>query len=352
MTSPPKVAVAILCWNGRKFLESFLPAVIQSTYPALEIVVIDNASTDDSKSFLKQSFPEIRVIEIAANEGFARGYNLGIAQIDAEYIVLLNQDVEVTPGWIEPMVAMMESDQEIGAAQPKILSQKMKDHFEYAGGAGGMIDSLGYTFCRGRIFDTIENDDGQYDDICEIFWVSGAAMFVRRSVFMALGGLDESFFAHMEEIDFCWRMKNAGFKLMYCPASSVYHVGGGSLPQGNPRKTYLNFRNNLAMLIKNYSGKFFWPTLMIRFWLDNIAILQAIVKRQWGDVRAIMLAIYGVLFHLPEKLGQRKIAWQQVAQSKIGKPRQAGRYKRSLVWDYFIRRRTKFSHLKHSAFSD
>ena len=238
------VAVVILNWNGKKYLEQFLPSLIEHTGSDAEIVVADNASTDDSLSFLKTNFPSIRVIQNTTNGGFARGYNLALKQVEADYYVLLNSDIEVTANWLKPVISMMEQDEKIGACQPKIRSFHHRNSFEYAGAAGGYIDEYGYPFCRGRLFLTIEEDNGQYDDTVEISWASGACMFVRSRLFHQLGGLDDDFFAHMEEIDFCWRLHNYGYRVMYCPGSTVYHIGGGTLPKASWRKTYFNFRNN------------------------------------------------------------------------------------------------------------
>src|ERR1700749_3754016 len=255
----PLVSIVILNWNGRKFLEQFLPSVLASTYNNKKIIVADNASTDDSISFLQQSFPSIRIISNPGNEGFAKGYNTALQQIESDYFVLLNSDVEVTPGWIEPIIALMESDRSIAACQPKILAYNNKHQFEYAGASGGWMDNFGYPFSRGRIFDVVEDDNGQYNDAQPCFWASGAALFVKAAVYKELNGLDEYIFAHQEEIDLCWRMQLAGYKVYVQPASIVYHVGGGTLPHGNSRKVFLNFRNNLVMLAKNFTlGTALW----------------------------------------------------------------------------------------------
>ena len=246
-----KVAVVILNWNGRHIIEKFLPSVVTNTAGEAEVIVADNGSTDDSLAFLAEHYPTLRTIALDKNYGFAGGYNRALAQVEADYYVLLNDDVECTPNWGSPVIEMMEADSEIAVAQPKLLMYDQKDTFEYAGGAGGFIDRFGYPFCRGRMFNTLEQDHGQYDDARQVFWATGAAMFVRSNVWHQLGGLDDDFFAHMEEIDFCWRAKNAGHKIAYCPRSVLYHVGGGTLPKSSPMKTMLNFRNNLSMLYKN-----------------------------------------------------------------------------------------------------
>ncbi|MCX6267231.1 MAG: glycosyltransferase family 2 protein, partial [Bacteroidetes bacterium] len=242
------VAVIILNWNGRKYLQQFLPTLIQFSKEDAEIIVADNASTDDSVDFLRASYPDIRIIQNPENGGFARGYNLALSQVEADYYVLLNSDIEVTENWITPVIELMEQDDLIAKKKKKIRSFLEPKKFEYAGAAGGFIDKYGYPFCRGRIFLSIEDDHGQYDDICEVFWATGACMFVKAKLFHEFGGLDEDFFAHMEEIDFCWRLKNNGFKIMYCPTSTVFHIGGGTLPKASYQKTYLNFRNNFFLL--------------------------------------------------------------------------------------------------------
>jgi len=285
-----KTAVVILNWNGRRMLERFLPSVVANTRGDAEVIVADNGSTDDSIEFLKEHYPTLRLILMDKNYGFAEGYNRALRQIDAEYYVLLNDDVEVTPGWTEKMTALMDSDPAIAAAQPLLKMFDQRDHFEYAGGAGGYIDKLGYPFCRGRLFSTIEEDKGQYADTREVFWASGAAMFVRASVWRELGGLDGDFFAHMEEIDFCWRAKNKGYKIIASSVAEVFHVGGGTLPKSSPFKTQLNFRNNLAMLYKNLPANRMRRTLFIRMILDGVAALSFLLKGNSGEFRAVFKA--------------------------------------------------------------
>ncbi|MBP5328144.1 MAG: glycosyltransferase family 2 protein [Bacteroidales bacterium] len=285
-----KTAVVILNWNGRPMLERFLPSVIEHTTHEAEVIVADNGSTDDSIEFMRSHYPTVRLILLDRNYGFADGYNRAFEQIEADYYVLLNDDVEVTPHWCDRVVEMMEKDEKIAVAQPKLLMFDQKDTFEYAGGAGGFIDKYGYPFCRGRVFSTIEKDKGQYDDSCEIFWATGAALFVRASVWKELGGLDGSFFAHMEEIDFCWRCKNRGYKAVYCPESVVYHVGGGTLPKSSPFKTQLNFRNNLAMLYKNLPDRRLRRVLSLRFVLDWVAAFSFLLKGNVGEFKAVFAA--------------------------------------------------------------
>jgi len=339
MTKVPNVAVVILNWNGQSFLEKFLPSVVASTYPGLEIVVGDNASTDSSIEFLKSNYPGVRVLQNDENYGFAGGYNRILEHLDNEYFILLNSDVEVSPGWIEPVIHLMESDMEIAVAQPKILSYSQKDHFEYAGAAGGYLDSLGYPFCRGRIFDTLEADHGQYDDQSEIFWASGAALFIKRIRWIEIGGLDPDFFAHMEEIDLCWRLKNRGYRIVYCPKSIVYHVGGGTLNAESPFKTYLNFRNNLVLIQKNLSSGKASLVIFIRLWLDLIALIKFLFAGKPGNALAISKAhfsFFGKLFRNIKK--SRDI--------DVSNFNSSGLYRGSIVWQYFIRKRKLFSSLK------
>ena len=286
MINSPKVAIVILNWNGVRHLRQFLPSVLTSIYPNLEIIVGDNASTDGSVAFLKQEYPAIKIIQNDDNYGFTGGYNKVLAQVDADYFILLNSDVEVKPGWIEPVIKLMESDPAIAAAAPKILAFNQKTHFEHAGAAGGFIDHFGYPFCRGRMFYEIEEDKGQYQQSGEVFWATGAALFIKKHCWQEAGGFDDRFFAHMEEIDLCWRLKNIGYKIMYCAESEVFHLGGGTLNAENPFKTYLNFRNNLLLLQNNLP---FWRAVFvigIRIWMDLLAIFRFLNegkrKDAWG----------------------------------------------------------------------
>lgn len=291
MSKLPSVAVVILNWNGRTFLESFLPSVCASAYDGnLEIYVADNASTDDSVAFVEAQFPAVKIIRNASNSGFAGGYNEALQQVKADIFVLLNQDVEVEPDWINPVVTQMMEDPSIAACQPKLRAYYERDSFEYAGAAGGWMDILGYTFCRGRILYNTEKDNGQYDTPQDIFWASGAALFIRSDCFFEVGGFDPYFFAHMEEVDLCWRLQRAGYRITYCPQSTVYHVGGGSLPQGNPRKLYLNFRNNLIMLCKNLHFDEQWIILSQRHFLDLLAAFKSLVAGKPRDMAAIFRA--------------------------------------------------------------
>jgi GT2 family glycosyltransferase len=320
-----KVAVVILNFNGRKFLEQFLPSVIKNS-DVHEIIVADNDSTDDSVVFLRNNFPNINVIQNAHNQGFAGGYNEALKHVTAEYYVLLNSDVEVTPNWIQPIINLMATDKLIASCQPKIRSFHQKTHFEYAGAAGGYIDWLGYPFCRGRVFDSYEEDLGQYDDSKEIFWATGACMFVRAEVFHEMGGFDANFFAHMEEIDLCWRMKNAGYKIFYCSDSVVFHVGGGTLHKSNPRKTFLNYRNGLAMLYKNLPTTKLIYTIFLRLILDGISGIKLLLGGSIADVWAIIKAHFAFYAMIPKL--ERKSP-KEVSQI----------YQKSIVWEYFFKKK-------------
>jgi GT2 family glycosyltransferase len=334
----PSVAVVILNWNGKTFLEKFLPSVLASTYKNIQIIVADNASTDDSIAFLQQHFPTVQIIVNDINEGFAKGYNTALKKVTADYFVLLNSDVEVTPNWIEPIIQLMENDTTIAACQPKILDYKNKTHFEYAGASGGFIDRLGYPFARGRVLENIEEDKGQYNNAMPCFWATGAAMFVRAGVYNALGGLDEYFFAHQEEIDLCWRMQLSGHKVYVQPASVVYHIGGGTLPKGNSKKTYLNFRNNLIMLWKNTPGSNLILKLPIRFSLDAVAAYKALFSGDVGYFFAVIKAhihfAKWLLFH------QKKSLFVQPIHKAL-----QGIYPKSMLWQYYFKKKTTFSEI-------
>jgi GT2 family glycosyltransferase len=344
MSNFPKVAVVILNWNGLKHLEQFLPSVLASTYPNLDVIVGDNASTDGSVVFLQARYPSVGIIENKENYGFTGGYNRILTQVEADYYVLLNSDVEVTPDWIEPVIALMESDERIAAAGPKLKSYAQKTHFEYAGAAGGFIDCLGYPFCRGRIFDVLEEDNGQYDTPSEIFWASGAALFIKKKLWDAAGGFDESFFAHMEEIDLCWRLKNMGYKVVYCPQSVVYHLGGGTLNAESPFKTYLNFRNNLLLLKNNLP---FWRAFFkigLRFWLDLLALVKFLADGKSKNAWAISKAHRNFVRRLFSK---SKVKSQKLKVYSWGNL--SGYYSRSIVWDFFVGKKRKFSELVEKA---
>lgn len=286
-----KIAVVILNWNGKALLEEFLPSVIQYTsHPSVEIVVADSGSTDDSMGFLESKYPQITRVLLPENYGFAEGYNRALAQVNAEYFVLLNSDVEVTDNWLIPMVAHLDCNKDIVAAQPKILAQKNKNYFEYAGASGGFIDKYGYPFCRGRIFQTVEKDEGQYDKPIDVLWATGACLLIRSKDFFEAGGFDGSFFAHMEEIDLCWRLNCRGKRIVCLPSSVVYHVGAATLKKESPRKTFLNFRNNLIMLYKNLHQDNLKRVMTIRLTLDYIAALQFAITGKYANAKEVIRA--------------------------------------------------------------
>ena len=286
-----KVSVVILNWNGVGMLQKFLPKVIEySVNQGVEICVADNASTDESVSYLQANFPNVRLILLDKNYGFAEGYNRALQQVEAEYVVLLNSDVEVTPHWLEPLVEYMDAHPEVAACQPKIRSERNKEYFEYAGAAGGYIDKYGYPFCRGRIFEVVEKDEGQYDTIQPIFWATGAALFIRLKDYQEAGGLDGRFFAHMEEIDLCWRLRSRGRGIVCIPQSVVYHVGAATLKKENPRKTFLNFRNNLLMLYKNLPEKDLKRVMLVRGILDGVAAVFFLLKGEKEAAKAVLQA--------------------------------------------------------------
>lgn len=299
------VAVVILNYNGRAYLEQFLPLVVQYSKTA-QVVVIDNGSTDTSLEFLRK-FPSVQLVESETNRGFCGGYNYGLAQVTADYFVLLNSDVEVTRGWLEPMWQLLDQRPDVAAVQPKILSHAHRDHFEYAGAAGGMIDALGYPFCRGRLFDTVEKDEGQFNDAVPIFWATGACMMIRSNLYRQMGGLDEDFFAHMEEIDLCWKLKRDGHAIYYVGTSTVFHVGGGTLNVENPRKTYYNFRNGLSLLVKHVpSSQLVWkfPLRLMLDWVAAIRMMSSGFAHTWAVVRAhaFVLGHLGKLLHKRSEL--------------------------------------------------
>ena len=286
-----KVAIVILNWNGQKMLAKYLPNVIEYSRQDAEIWVADNSSSDGSMHLLETQFPQVKTIVLEQNFGFAEGYNRALKQIDATYYVLLNSDVEVSHHWLTPLIEFMDSHQQVAACQPKLLAEYDKDSFEYAGACGGFLDKYGYPFCRGRIFDTVERDNGQYDYQQEILWATGACMMIRSKDYWTAGGLDGRFFAHNEEIDLCWRLRLMGRKIYCIPESEVYHVGGGTLPKSNPMKTYLNFRNNLTMLYKNLSDTELTHVMRMRRFLDYLAAFETLVlNRNWGDFKAIFKA--------------------------------------------------------------
>lgn len=342
----PTVAVVLLNYNGRKYLEQFLPALIQHTGPEISIVVADNHSSDDSIAFLEARYPQVQCVCLNKNYGFAEGYNQALRQVRADYYILLNSDIEVTPRWIDPILSLMEEDPAIGAAQPKVRAFHKREYFEHAGASGGWLDALGYPFCRGRILGVAEKDEGQYDQIQEVFWATGAAFFVRADAYHNLGGFDGSYFAHAEEIDLCWRMKRAGYKIIAHPASVVYHVGGGTLDYLNPRKAYLNFRNTLYTVFKNEPWKKLLWLLPLRLVLDGVAALHFLLKGQPGHFMAIAKAHWTFFPRLPQLLLDKVQYDRLIREHRISPyPRKAGLYRGSIVWQYFVRQHQRFSQL-------
>ena len=326
-----KVAVVILTWNGSQMLRSFLPSVLEHSEGEAKVYVADNGSEDDTLQVMADLFPAVNVIALPKNYGFAEGYNRALQEVEADYVVLLNSDVEVTPHWLTPVVSFMDAHPEVAACQPKIKSYRHRGWFEYAGAAGGFIDRYGYPFCRGRIFNTIEEDNGQYDTASQVFWATGACLFIRLKDYLDAGGLDARFFAHMEEIDLCWRLQCRGWKVVCVTGSVVYHVGGGALDYENPRKTYLNFRNNLLMLYKNLPTTRLGMVMLMRFVLDYVAMVQSLLTGKTKNAKAIIDArkdYHKMKGDYKEKrndnLHLAKIAYPDIIS------------KRSIIFDYYL----------------
>ena len=336
-----KVAIVILNWNGEKMLREYLPSVIQYSRDEATVYVADNASTDNSLELLRTHFPEVKLIILEKNWGFAEGYNKALKQMDAEYYLLLNSDIEVTHHWLTPMIEYLDSHDDVAACQPKLLSIFDKDSFEYAGASGGYLDRFGYPFCRGRIFETVEKDNGQYDYATDILWATGAALMIRAKDYWEAGGLDGRFFAHNEEIDLCWRLRIMGRRIVCLPESYVYHVGGGTLPKGNPMKTFLNFRNNLTMLYKCLPDEELKYVMRWRWWLDYLAAWEMLIlKRNLGDFKAIYRARRAFKRWKKDFSDDRK----KIQQSRVAK--QIPEQKRfSLLWQYYAKGRKTFSAL-------
>lgn len=329
-----KTAIVILNWNGAKLLPQFLPSVIKYSNDS-EIYIIDNSSTDNSIKLLEAEFPSVKIIQNKGNYGFAKGYNEGLKYIDAEYLCLLNSDVEVTENWIQPIEELFNKNQDIAAIQPKILDHKNKSYFEYAGAGGGFIDKFGYPFCRGRIFSTLEEDKGQYNDTTQIFWASGASLFIRRKDFFDQNGFDEDFFAHMEEIDLCWRLNNVNRKIYYCGESTVYHLGGATLDKSNPKKWYLNYRNSLWMLLKNLPKDKLFPIIFSRLTLDGIAAIAFLPKQGIAHVWAVFIShmhFYKGLFKMYKK--RQQLQDENYSKNKL------------LPLQYFLEKRKYFDDIK------
>ncbi len=335
-----QVAVVILNWNGKHFLEKFLPSVITNS-PQASIVVADNASTDDSIAYLKTNFPEVEIVINNQNYGFAEGYNQALKKVDAEYYVLLNSDVEVSPNWLEPILDFMAKDKTVAACQPKILDYNNKNLFEYAGASGGFIDHDGYPFCRGRIFQVLEEDKGQYNEIKEVFWATGACLVIRSEMYHKVEGFDGDYFAHMEEIDLCWRLKNLGQKIYCIPTSVVYHVGGGTLNKLSPRKTYLNFRNNLITLTKNNTQGFLFTKIFKRMVLDGVAAYKFLFEGNAKHFWAVAQAHFGYYKALPSTLRKRKKLKKQAGFS----PNNKGIFNKNLVFLHYIKKIKYYSQI-------
>jgi len=336
LTFSPSVAIVILNWNGKHYLQQFLPSVLSTDYPNYKVVIADNASTDDSVQFLKTTYPQLEIINLVKNFGFAKGYNEALKKITADYYVLLNSDVETTPGWLTPMIQLLEKNKVNGACQPKILMHKNRAYFEYAGAAGGWLDAYGYPFARGRVFDICEEDKSQYNDIAEVFWASGSSLVIRSEVFHQMNGFDEYFFAHQEEIDLCWRMQLSGYKIFCCPQAVVYHIGGGTLPRGNSKKTFLNFRNNQIMLAKNLPRSEKWWKIPFRMTLDIISAVKGLLSGDGGYFVAIFRAHLGFIKWIFTGKRANKLKRRKLNQL-------AGLYEGNIAWQHFAKKKNCFS---------
>lgn len=338
-----KVAIVILNWNGKKMLRRFLPSVVERSGDDAEVIVADNASTDGSMEMLREEFPSVSTIVLDRNYGFADGYNRSLRQVDSDYYVLLNSDVEVTEGWLNRLVEFMDAHPEAAACQPKLLAEHRRTQFEYAGASGGFLDRYGYPFCRGRIFDTLEEDEGQYDDVCEVLWATGACLMIRRSDYWRVGGLDARFFAHNEEIDLCWRLHNLDRHIYCVPTSIVYHVGGGTLPKGNPMKTFLNFRNNLTMLYKNLPAADLKHVMRVRCLLDYVAAMKSLIAdRNVAECKAILRGRKAFKAWRKDFDADRAQiqATRIVADEPMRKPY-------SILWCYYVKGMSTYKNLKN-----
>jgi GT2 family glycosyltransferase len=332
----------VLSYNGKALHQDFFPELIAQSKGLYDLILVDNASTDDTLSFIQQHFPAVQTLHLPVNKGFANGYFEGLLQIQAKYYVLLSADFEVTPNWFAPLHATMQSNANMGACQPKIKYYKDKKMFEYAGAGGGFIDKWGYLFCRGRVFFTLEEDSNQYNDSTEVFWAGGGCMMLRAEVYHSIGGLDRDLYAHMEEVDVCWRMINRGYTIGYCGSSTVYHIGGSVISYGSPAKIYYNYRNSLILLTKNLPlGRWLW-LFPLRLVLDGVAGLRAIAKADWKEVRMIIKAHFHFYAKLPYWWGKRKSSNPTGFNAM---KQHVGVYKRSIVWNYFVNKKTKFTDL-------
>lgn len=338
-----KVSVVILNWNGKALLEKYLKGVLEySLYDeSIEVVVADNGSDDKSMEFIKETYPEVRCIDLERNHGYAKGYNKALSLLDSEYAVLLNSDVEVTKNWLSVLINYMDANRDVVACQPKIRDLKNKAYFEYAGGAGGYLDFLGYPFCRGRIFNCLEKDEGQYDNVADVLWATGACLVVRLKDYIEAGGFDEYFFAHMEELDLCWRLKSRGYKIRCVPGSVVFHLGGATLSRENPRKTFLNFRNNLLMVYKNTFGLKFVFVFILRFILDYVFFLKLFFTGNFRDAFAVVRARCN--FYKIQKAEKKQ---RDINKRKKIKNTAPGIYGNSIIFDFYVLGKKKFSQLK------
>ena len=336
------LAIVILNWNGKHYLEQHLPSVISNSGKA-QIIIADNGSTDDSVQFMQSTYPHIRVICNPTNGGFAKGYNDALKQVDATFYLLLNSDIEVSSNWLNPLLDVM-SDPHVAGCQPKIRSFFNRNSFEHAGASGGFLDRNYYPFCRGRIVDQVEVDDGQYDHTVEVFWSTGAALLIRSELFHEVGGFDEAFFAHMEEIDLCWRIKKRGYRFLAVPESVIYHVGGGTLPYLSPKKSFLNFRNSLFMLVKNHEGWLF-PKLLFRMKLDGIAALRFLWRGEFAHIGSVWRAHMALYKRLPFLIKQRKLIKSTTLVSN-----QTGLYSGSILWARYFKKINRFSELNQRLF--
>jgi GT2 family glycosyltransferase len=340
MINYPSVAIVIIHWNKVDYLERFLPSVVASDYPNLQIVVADNCSTDESVAFIRKNYPQVKIVQNDANYGYAGGYNKALQHVKADYYILLNNDIEVGANWIKPVIAAMQGDEKIAAAQPKMLQYTNKQFFEYAGAAGGFIDKLGYVFCKGRLFETCEEDKQQYEGVQNVFWATGACLFIKADAFHEAAGFDEHFFAHMEEVDLCWRLQLLGYKVISVPESHVYHLGGGTLNKQSDQKTFLNFRNSLIMLLKNLPANKVWWLIPFRHLLDTMSsvffLLNGFPKHS--------LAIHKAHFHFARYFF-KWLKLRRKTQATIKNTQLLGVYEQSVVWRHFIEKKQTFNEL-------
>lgn len=341
METTPKLAIVVLSYNGKELLKQFLPGIIKTCPDYGEVWVVDNASTDGTSEFLKEAFPSVKTLRLLVNKGFTNGYYESLPQIKAEYYVLISSDVEVSEGWVEPIISLMDADKTIGLCQPKVKSWHEKNKFEYSGAGGAFMDIYGYPFCRGRIFFDVEEDTGQYDDVIEVMWCSGACMFIRADVYHYLGGFENDFYAHMEDIDLSWRAKSAGYKVMVCPQSVVYHMGGHIITYGSPQKIFRNYRNGMILLLKNLPSSQVWWVIPVRLVLDGIAGFKALVSGNGKETLAILKAHGQFWGNFGKWVKKRRDAKKQV----ISQPNRTGFYNGSILVKYFLKGKKKFSQL-------